>query len=182
MAVSEKRGTVFALLPRVLNKGDKMLLRMVLGLMLCWQVSANAAQPEVQADRMEAVQAEVAKIQTLIEKYNLDLKLKLTVPKKAPVAVSTLDSSFAKALNLKAFASKVNCDDDDNPPPRPGHGGGHRDDDDKACVPYCEARWMDGSCQRWGADRCGHNIDCSPYCEARWMDGSCQRWGADVCN
>jgi hypothetical protein len=45
-----------------------MLLRTILGLMLCWQISANAAQSEVQTDKMEAVQAEVAKVQKLIEK------------------------------------------------------------------------------------------------------------------
>jgi len=155
-----------------------MLLRMVLGLMLCWQISANAAQSEVQADRMEAVQAEVAKIQTLIEKYNLDLKLKLTVPKKAK-ATLVIDPTLAKSLNLKTFASRVNCDDDDVPPPRPGNGGHHNDN---TCVPYCDARWSDGTCRTWGSDKCGHNIDCSPYCDARWSDGTCRTWGADVCN
>jgi hypothetical protein len=158
-----------------------MLLRTILGLMLCWQISANAAQSEVQTDKMEAVQAEVAKVQKLIEKYNLDLKLKLSVPKKSKTTRLVIDPALAKNLNLKTFSSAVNCDDDGDPPPRPGHGG-HHDDDENTCVPYCDARWADGSCRTWGADKCGRDIDCSPYCDARWADGTCRTWGADVCN
>lgn len=49
------------------------------------------------------------------------------------------------------------------------------------CVPYCTARYSDGSCRTYGADFCGRDPVCIPQCEARYSDGSCRTYSADFC-